>query len=169
MIRRPPRSTLFPYTTLFRSILLAECGWGPRCPQLLFSIATGRLAMLQDRRVPLTREGLKRIEDELEQLKTVRRHEVAARIHQAKVVGHTQNDAEYDDAKNEQAFVEGRILQLEQMLKNYSLIDEEGAHHSSSVRLGCTVVVESAGGRREYTIVGPAEVDPGTGHIYHET
>src|SRR3712207_8226379 len=70
MIRRPPRSTLFPYTTLFRSILLAECGWGPRCPQLLFSIATGRLAMLQDRRVPLTREGLKRIEDELEQLKT---------------------------------------------------------------------------------------------------
>jgi len=125
--------------------------------------------MLQDRRVPLTREGLKRIEDELEQLKTVRRHEVAARIHQAKVVGHTQNDAEYDDAKNEQAFVEGRILQLEQMLKNYSLIDEEGAHHSSSVRLGCTVVVESASGRREYTIVGPAEVDPTSGRISNES
>ncbi len=125
--------------------------------------------MLQDRRVPLTRDGLRKIEEELEHLKTVRRHEVAARIHQAKVVGHTQNDAEYDDAKNEQAFVEGRILQLEQMLKNYTLIDEEGAHHSSSVRLGCTVVVESPGGRREYTIVGPAEVDPGTGRISHES
>src|SRR3712207_8142608 len=124
---------------------------------------------MPDRAVPLTRGGLRKIEDELEHLKSVRRHEVAERIHLAKVGGHTQNDAEYDDAKNEQAFVEGRILQLEQMLKNYSLIDEEGAHHSSSVRLGCTVVVESASGRREDTIVGPAEVDPGTGHIYHET
>ena len=125
--------------------------------------------MLQDRRVPLTREGLRKIEEELEHLRTVRRHEVADRIHRAKEVGHTQNDAEYEDAKNEQAFVEGRILQLEQMLKNSMLIDEEQAHHSSSVRLGCTVVVESPGGTREYTIVGPAEVDPGTGRISNES
>jgi transcription elongation factor GreA len=125
--------------------------------------------MLQDRRVPLTRDGLTKVAEELEHLKTVRRHEVADRIHQAKVVGHTQNDAEYDDAKNEQAFVEGRIQQLEQMLKNYVLIDEEGAHQASSVRLGCTVVVDSPSGTREYTLVGPAEADPGTGRISHES
>ena len=124
---------------------------------------------MPDRAVPLTRDGLRRLEEELEHLKSVRRHEVAERIHLAKEGGHTQNDAEYDDAKNEQAFVEGRIMQLESMIKNHVLIDEEGAHHSSSVRLGCTVVVESPNGRREYTIVGPAEVDPTSGRISNES
>ena len=124
---------------------------------------------MPERAVPLTRDGLRKLEEELEHLKSVRRHEVAERIHLAKEGGHTQNDAEYDDAKNEQAFVEGRIMQLEMMIKNHVLIDEEGAHHSSSVRLGCTVVVESPNGRREYTIVGSAEVDPKTGRISNES
>lgn len=125
--------------------------------------------MLQDRRVPLTRDGLKKLEEELHYLKSVRRHEVAERIHLAKEGGHTQNDAEYDDAKNEQSFVEGRIMQLDQMLKNCVMIDEDSAHHASSIRLGCTVVVESTGGKREYTIVGSAEADPGAGRISNES
>jgi transcription elongation factor GreA len=112
---------------------------------------------------------LKKLEDELDHLKSVRRHEVAQRIHLAKEVGHTQNDAEYDDAKNEQAFVEGRINQLEAIIKNHVLIDEDQAHHSRSVRLGCTVVVESASGRREYTIVGSTEADPTSGRISNES
>ena len=124
---------------------------------------------MPERAVPLTRDGLRKLEEELEHLKSVRRHEVAERIHLAKEGGHTQNDAEYDDAKNEQAFVEGRISKLEMMIKNHVLIDEEQAHHSSSVRLGCTVVVESPNGRREYTIVGPAEVDPTPGRISNES
>ena len=124
---------------------------------------------MPDRAVPLTRDGLKKIADELEHLKNVRRHEVAERILKSKESGLTQNDAEYDDAKNEQAFIEGRILHLESMLKNHVLIDEELAHHSSSVRLGCTVVVDGAGGRREYTIVGSAEVDPTAGRISNES
>ncbi|HEX5165438.1 MAG TPA: transcription elongation factor GreA [Thermomicrobiales bacterium] len=124
---------------------------------------------MPDRSVPLTRDGLKKLEDELDYLKSVRRHEVAQRIHMAKEVGHTQNDAEYDDAKNEQAFVEGRINQLETIVKNHVLIDEDQAHHSRSVRLGCTVVVESASGRREYTIVGSTEADPTSGRISNES
>jgi transcription elongation factor GreA len=124
---------------------------------------------MPDRSVPLTRDGLKKLEDELEYLKSVRRHEVAQRIHLAKEIGHTQNDAEYDDAKNEQAFVEGRINQLETIVKNHVLIDEDQAHHSRSVRLGCTVVVESASGRREYTIVGSTEADPTSGRISNES
>jgi transcription elongation factor GreA len=122
-----------------------------------------------ERTVPLTREGLRKLEEELEHLKSVKRHEVAERIHLAKEGGHTQNDAEYDDAKNEQAFVEGRIQQLDAMLKNHVLIDEEEAHHSKSVRLGCTVVVESTSGTREYTIVGSAEADPTSGRISNES
>jgi transcription elongation factor GreA len=122
-----------------------------------------------DRRVPLTRDGLTKVEEELSYLKTTRRQEIADRIHQAKAVGRTQNDAEYEDAKNESAFVEGRIQQLEGMLKNYVLIDEAGAGKASSIRLGSTVVIESPAGKREYMIVGPAEADPATGRISHES
>jgi transcription elongation factor GreA len=124
---------------------------------------------MPDKAVPLTRDGLKKLEEELEYLRSVRRHEVAERIHDAKEGGHTQNDAEYDDAKNEQAFVEGRIMQLEMMIKNHTLIDEESAHHASSVRLGTTVVVDADSTRREYTIVGSAEADPTTGRISNES
>jgi transcription elongation factor GreA len=124
---------------------------------------------MPDRSVPLTRDGLKKLEVELDHLKSVRRHEVAQRIHLAKEVGHTQNDAEYDDAKNEQAFVEGRIAQLEVIVKNHVLIDEDQAHQSRSVRLGCTVVVESTSGRREYMIVGSTEADPTSGRISNES
>ncbi len=124
---------------------------------------------MPDKAVPLTRDGLKKLEEELDYLRSVRRHEVAERIHDAKEGGHTQNDAEYDDAKNEQAFVEGRIMQLEMMIKNHVLIDEESAHHSNSVRLGTTVVVDADSARREYTIVGSAEADPATGRISNES
>lgn len=124
---------------------------------------------MPEKSVPLTRAGLKKLEEELDYLRSVRRHQVAERIHQAKEGGHTQNDAEYDDAKNEQAFVEGRIMQLEMMIKNHVLIDEETAHHSTSVRIGCTVVVDAETGPRQYTIVGSAEADPAAGRISNES
>ena len=119
--------------------------------------------------VPLTRDGLQKLTEELDQLRLVRRHEVADRIHRAKESGLTQMDAEYEDAKNEQAFIEGRIMQLESMIKNHVIIDTGQAQHSSSVRLGCTVVVEAESRRREYTIVGSAEADPATGRISNES
>lgn len=124
---------------------------------------------MPEKPVPLTLDGLKKLEAELDHLKSTRRHEIAERIHAAKEGGHTQNDAEYDDAKNEQAFVEGRIMLLEQLIKNHVVIDEVGAHTSSLVRLGSTVLVQNGTTTREYTIVGSAEVDPGSGRISNES
>ena len=77
----------------------------------------------------LTREGQKKLEEELHHLQTVRRQEVAERLHAAMEEGDIDENAEYDDAKNEQAFVEGRILTVEMMLKNAVIIDGDGAHH----------------------------------------
>ena len=117
--------------------------------------------------VPLTREGLAKLERELEYLHTVRRQEVADRIHQAKELASTQNNAEYDDAKNEQAFVEGRILTLEKMVQNAVIIEER---HSSRVELGSKVSVASADGKEQhYTIVGSAEASPKDGRISNES
>jgi len=120
--------------------------------------------------VPLTQEGLSKLEQELEFLKTVRRPQVAERIRQSKELASTQNNAEYDDAKNEQAFVEGRILTLEKLIQDSVLIDEEKAHHASQVQIGSTVSVAVAEGKKqEFTIVGSAEADPTHGRISNES
>lgn len=123
-----------------------------------------------EKTVPLTKEGLAKLEQELEHLRTVRRLEVAARIHQAKELASTQNNAEYEDAKNEQAFVEGRILTLEKIIQNAVIIDEEEAHHSKQVRLGCVVTVMTHDGNEQrFTIVGTTEADPKQGRISNES
>jgi transcription elongation factor GreA len=108
----------------------------------------------------LTESGLRKLEEELEHLKGTRRKEVAERIKQAKEFGDLFENAEYDDAKNEQAFVEGRILQLEQMLRNARII--ENAAGAGVVVVGSTVRVRDMAGGEEiaYTIVGSAEADP---------
>jgi transcription elongation factor GreA len=123
-----------------------------------------------EKAVPLTKAGLAKLEEELEHLRTVRRQEVADRIHQAKELASTQNNAEYDDAKNEQAFVEGRILTLEKMIQNAQIIDEDEAHHATQVRLGSSVTVHTSDGKKEhYTIVGMAEASPAEGRISNES
>ena len=119
---------------------------------------------------PITREGLAKIEEELRHLETVRRQEVADKIRQAKELASTQNNAEYEDAKNEQAMVEGRILQLHSLIQNAELIDEDGAHRSKQVMLGSHVKVKTDEGKsQEYVIVGPAEADPREGKISNES
>jgi len=116
----------------------------------------------------LTPEGLARLQAELEYLTTVRRHEVAERIYQAKESGDITDNAEYEDAKNEQAFLEGRILTLEAMLRNAQIIDDRRA--SETVTLGSTVtVVDDDGYEETYTIVGSAEADPSRGRISNES
>jgi transcription elongation factor GreA len=123
-----------------------------------------------DKAQPITKEGLAKIEEELHYLETVRRREVADKIHQAKELASSQNNAEYEDAKNEQAMVEGRILQLQSLIQNAEIIDEDGAHKSKQVMLGSTVKVRSDDGKtQEYTIVGPAEADPREGKISNES
>lgn len=115
----------------------------------------------------LSREGLKKLREELLEMVTVKRVEVAQRIHDAKEHGDLSENAEYEDAKNEQAFVEGRIQTLEVLIKNATLIDE---HHSTEfVQIGSTVKVKSDEGTDSYTIVGSAEADPAQGRISNES
>ena len=118
--------------------------------------------------VPLTKEGLAKLTQELEYLHTVRRAEVAQRIHDEKELVGAQNTPEYEDARNEQAFVEGRILTLENVIQNAVLIEE--AHDHQRVSLGATVTVLNHKGEKEhYTIVGSAEADPKNGRISNES
>ncbi len=116
----------------------------------------------------LTREGLKKLEEELEFLRTVRRAQVAERLHNAQEGGELIENAEYEDAKNEQAFVEGRILTLEAMLSNAVIIQDNGPH--GIVSLGSKVTVKEAGGKPEvYMLVGAAEANPKDGRISNES
>ena len=125
---------------------------------------------MPDQPVLLTEEGLARLEQELDQLKHVRRPQVAERIRQAKELASTQNNAEYDDAKNDQAFVEGRILTLEKLVQDAKIINAEEAHHASAVQIGSTVHLADADGKRtSYTIVGAPEADPKEGRISNES
>ena len=115
----------------------------------------------------LTPEGLTKLEEELEYLRTVRRQEVAERIQKAKELRSTVTSPEYEDAKNEQGFVEGRILELERIIKNAVIIHPEAA---DLVQLGSRVTVRHQDGSDEqYTIVGSVEVDPGEGRISNES
>ena len=115
----------------------------------------------------LTPEGLAKLEEELEYLRTVRCQEVAERIQKAKELRSTVTSPEYEDAKNEQGFVEGRILELERIIKNAVIIHPEAA---DLVQLGSRVTVRHQDGSEEqYTIVGSVEVDPGEGKISNES
>jgi transcription elongation factor GreA len=116
----------------------------------------------------LTREGFQKLEQELNYLRTVRRQEVAQRLHQALEEGDILENAELEDARNEQAFLEGRILTLEDLLRNASIIEENGPHET--VELGSHVTVAEKGSPREtYHIVGSAEADPAQGLISNES
>ena len=117
----------------------------------------------------LTPEGRAKLEAELENLKTVRRSQVAEAIHSAKEEGDIMENSAYDEAKNEQAFVEGRIMTIEQMLKNAVRIDETRA--TGVVGIGSVVSVVERGerGDEEYHIVGSAEADPTKGRISNES
>lgn len=117
----------------------------------------------------LTPEGRSKLESELENLRTVRRAEIAERIHSAKEEGDIMENSAYDEAKNEQAFVEGRIMTIEQMLKNAVMIDATRA--SDTVGIGSYVTVVERGTRDDevYQIVGSAEADPRRGRISNES
>ncbi len=114
-----------------------------------------------EKEVILSLEGLKKLEDELETLKTVKRREVAERIKQAIEFGDISENSEYEDAKNAQAFIEGRILTLEKMLRNAKVIDDMEIH-TDVVSVGSTVLLKDLeyDDEIEYTIVGSAEADP---------
>jgi len=116
----------------------------------------------------LTAEGLEKLKEELEHLRNVRRPQIAEQIHQAIEMGTLEN-AEYDDAKNEQSFLEGRISALEVMVRNASIIEDEKSP-SQYVKLGSKVTVKNPDGKEErYTIVGSSETSPDEGRISNES
>ena len=115
----------------------------------------------------LSKEGLEQIRRELDELVNVRRAEIAARIHEAKEHGDITENAEYEDAKNEQAFVEGRIQTLEALIKNATIIDENPS--IEMVQIGSTVKVDGPDGKESFTIVGSTEARPTEGRISNES
>src|SRR5438309_4474127 len=121
-----------------------------------------------ERAVLLTKEGLRQLEEELEQLVNVRRSEVAERIRQARDFGDIAENAEYTEAKNEQSLLEGRIQTLEVMIRNAVVIEDE-PREAGVVGVGAQVKVEMEDGEEDYAIVGPAEADPLHGRISNES
>lgn len=116
----------------------------------------------------LTKQGYEKLQDDLEYLRTIKRKEVANRLHEAMEGGELIEDAEYEAAKNEQAFVEGRIQELEVLLANARIVDETSKRDIAQV--GAHVTIQEDGNEPElYTIVGPAEANPREGYISNES
>ena len=118
----------------------------------------------------ITDEGLRRLEEELEELKTVKRKEIAEKIKVALSFGDLSENSEYDEAKNEQAIIEGRIAEIENQLKNVRVLDESELN-TEVVHIGSRIRIREAGSTEEetYKIVGSTEADPINGRISDES
>ncbi|MEC1179851.1 transcription elongation factor GreA [Metasolibacillus meyeri] len=131
--------------------------------------------MSNEKQYPMTLAGKAKLEEELEHLKTVKRKEVVERIKIARSFGDLSENSEYDSAKEEQGFVEGRISAIESMLRNALIITEDESAATDTVTLGKTVTFdELIDGKRadfeeSYTIVGSAEADPLEGLISNDS
>ena len=117
----------------------------------------------------LTAEGLKKLEEELNYYKSVRRIEVAERIKIAISYGDISENSEYDDAKNEQAFIEGHIIELENKINTAKIIDENVKGDTVTVGSKVTLLDEELNEELDYTIVGSSEADPFNNRISNES
>ncbi len=117
---------------------------------------------MQDKPHFVTKEGLEKMQGELRYLKNEKKREVAGRIERAKELGDLSENAEYADAKDEMAFVEGRIIELEDAVTRAQVIEHAA---SGIVQVGSTVVLKNGGREKTYVIVGPSEADPAAGRI----
>lgn len=115
----------------------------------------------------ISQEGYDKLKAELELLQTVKRREIADRIQRAKDMGDLSENAEYSEAKDAQAFNEGRIAELSQMLKNLTVVENGGQR--DEVGMGSTVIAESGGQKKEFLIVSFNEADPASGKISNES
>jgi transcription elongation factor GreA len=136
------------------------------------------ITVTEDKVTLLTKDGLESLRKELAYLENTRRKEIAARIKEAVSYGDLSENSEYEEAKNEQAFVEGRIMQLTEQVKYAQIIDDEAAHQQSKklmhVQLGNKVKIRALSGKVagqlfEYSIVGTTEADPLGGRISNES
>jgi transcription elongation factor GreA len=114
----------------------------------------------------LTAEGIEALKSELKELSTTKRHEIAQRLKDAKADGDLSENSAWDAARDEQGFVEGRISEIEHILKHSKLIQHD---ESNIVSLGSTVHLELEDGKQHYTIVGSTEANPDEGRISNES
>ncbi len=121
-----------------------------------------------NKKVYLTKEGLKKLEEELDDLVKNRRKAVAQRIKEAKEFGDLSENSEYEEAKNEQAFVEGRIAEAKNILKNSVLITKKGMR-KDKVSIGSKITIEVNGELTDFMIVGSQEASPTEGRISNES
>ncbi|MFH1720745.1 MAG: transcription elongation factor GreA [Patescibacteria group bacterium] len=128
--------------------------------------------MSEEKATLVTREGLRKLQEELDYLKSVKRKEVAKRIKEAISYGDLSENSEYEDAKNDQAFIEGRVIDLEDKIKYAKIIDDK-QKKGKTVQIGSTVIIErvdsKSGEHEEYTIVGSTEADPINNKISNES
>ena len=118
----------------------------------------------------LTKEGFQKLQEELDHLRTTKRQEVAARLHEAMEGGELIENAEYEAAKNEQAFVEGRIQELELLLATAQIIEENGKRKTDTIQVGSKVTIKEGNFEPEtFIIVGAAEANPREGKISNES
>ncbi len=124
---------------------------------------------MEAEKIYLTEEGAKKLQEELDYLINVRRPEVAQHIHDAKADGDISENAGYDEAKNEQAFVEGRITKIQQILKRAVIVDQVA--DTDTIQIGHEVTIREVGTDDDevYAIVGSAETDPSNGKISHKS
>ena len=130
------------------------------------------MANINDEQVLVTKEGLAKLEKELDHFKNVRRKEVAEHLKEAISYGDLSENSEYEEAKNEQAFIEGRIIELEKMIANAKIITETKKSTESTVQIGTTVTVQNITENDEpetYTIVGSTEANPTEYKISNES
>ena len=120
----------------------------------------------------VTKEGLAKLKEEIKQFKEVRRKQVAGRLKEAISYGDLSENSEYEEAKNEQAFIEGRIIELEKMIDNAKIITETKKSTENTVQIGTTVTVQNITEKDDpesYTIVGSTEADPTENKISNES
>ena len=121
---------------------------------------------MDTKKIYLTKEGLEELKKEYEELSKVKRPEVLNRVSQARNMGDLSENAEYTVAREELSFIDGRIDELEELLKQVVIISN---NHSSTIKLGSTVKVNTDGGREVFTVVGEWEADPKESKISHES
>lgn len=123
---------------------------------------------MNDKQTFITAEGLEKLKLELDLLKNVKRKEISERIQEAKELGDLSENAEYSEAKEDQSFIESRILELEAIIRNISIIQK--SKKTGVVDLGSTFIVENNEGQRfTYTLVGKSEANPSAGKISNES
>lgn len=123
---------------------------------------------MSDDKKYLTPEGLAKVKNDLQYLKTIKRREISEKIEEALKLGDLSENAEYHEAKDEHGLNEAKIRELEEVLTNAELITDS-AGSKKCVNVGCTIEVKIDGNTRKYTIVGPSEANPGQGLISNES